>query len=308
MATKYIDMIPENRKMNAKESQKDIVDVGPVSPQFGAETNPRTRPVQQRNHDGTRRDHRNNRTKEHISSAFAGQNPRRPPRKMVTHFLCLLMSDNEDLTSKVRTIQDDIVNRFGLPDRARVNVKDDLHISLLVLNLPSKEDESRVLSVLENTRQFGPSRIRVGIDTINRFGDSVLWARPRFAELCEHANLAQWRSELSEHLVEFVCDAKRDWHPHATILKTKAVRSPKPILSEEMASHGHNILQAIGANEGVCDVTGLSLLSCAKSSDGAYLRCGVVLFDNSKSVERSLLSSTTLSSHTSSTSAAKSAT
>ena len=202
-------------------------------------------------------------------------------RKIVTHFICLEMR-HPTLNQTMLNVQNAIVSSFNLPDRARVNVTDDLHVTLLVLNLQNQEEERRVLDTLEATKHVGPAhRVLFGADSIGRFRDQVIWARPQFADLDDRDRLEAWRLLLFERLKDFVKDGSRSWTPHATIIKTKAVPPPKPELTEEMVELGVKVLlETSGIQQAMVETTRVSLFNCLKNPDGTYIRVGHVdLYD-----------------------------
>jgi hypothetical protein len=195
------------------------------------------------------------------------------PKRPVTHFLCLLLSDNVKMTSTMQRVQDEIVENFSLPQYARVNVLNDLHVSISILSLKSREEESLVLSIVEQTRMDGLNKVSMGLTGISRFRSDVVWGKPSFRYIEEYRAMQEWRRVLNNALEEYVIDGVRPWVPHATIMKTNSKHKPRAVFTEEMERFGTRL---VGDGIEPSDVYHVSLLSCKKDANHSYIRCGQI--------------------------------
>jgi len=201
------------------------------------------------------------------------------PRKPLTHFLCLVSAGDSHLTNALCDVQNAVVEQFRLPPEIRVNVKDDLHVTLMVLSLQSDEEEKYVLQVVEQSKELGPANgISTNFNGLGRFGGQVLWARPDFPKREEYLKMLEWRNHIHRSLIEFSCD-NRPWSPHATIMKTsKLRRNYRDILiTDEMAQFASDIFRKNEAFPAQAIHT-VTLMSCMKDGEGRYIRRGTVSF------------------------------
>ena len=76
--------------------------------------------------------------------------------KQLTHFLCMVTAKDTLMTEALTQTQDKLIAKFNLPSEIRVNVVDDLHVTLLTLHLPTPEDEVKVLETVTTLQHLGP--------------------------------------------------------------------------------------------------------------------------------------------------------
>ena len=202
----------------------------------------------------------------------------RVPRKKLSHFLCLVAAADESLTSKLVSIQDTIIEKHGLPKGIKVNVKDDLHITLMTLSLDSEEAENLVLDAVRRTKESGPSSLSIGMSGISNFGTRVMWARPAFPNQDEFLKMSAWRELVLESMRDLCCDSDRDWSPHATIMKTSKLRGEERdiAITEEMVMSGDALFRT--SEHPPQEIREISLFSVKKDSEGRYIRRGTVMF------------------------------
>jgi 2'-5' RNA ligase len=204
----------------------------------------------------------------------------RKPRQPLTHFICLILASDTNLTSELIRAQDVVIKDFQLPARVRVNVMNDLHVTVTLLSLSSAEAEARALQIFEALKHLGPPRsIDIGVHGIDRFGESVLWARPVFPNGGQFRSLLEWRKAANRELKDLILHDRRPFIPHATIAKTSRLgRGAKTAaITDDIVKAANALLPEPFPPQ---RVSSLTLLSCRKDSDGRYIRCGEVQFSD----------------------------
>jgi len=200
--------------------------------------------------------------------------PRLPAQVPETAFFFGAVVLSDSVRRFARGVQDAMVREYALPERARVNVLDDLHITLVPSMYPrsrAAEVRGALVGAVADAR-CEPFDVRlVGVAT---FGDAVVWGVPAFQP--SHAPHAMQRAFGRRWLGPPPAKERARWTPHATLLKTKRVpRDPgtgrKPRLLVDTDKYSRVFLEQ--PDEHVrCRVSAVQLLiSCGTPQ---YVRVG----------------------------------
>jgi len=180
---------------------------------------------------------------------------------------------SEPVRRFAQRMQDAIVFEHDFPDGARVNVLEDLHITLV----PSVFPRSRAAFVRDAlVRAVQDSRcepFQVRLVGTAAFGRSVIWAAPSFdppraPAAMQLTFLRRWFGQEARQ--------RPPWTPHATLLKTKrlpgrAGKGEKPALAVDHGKYSRSFRSQPDADVR-CLVTSVQLLiSCGTPS---YVRVG----------------------------------